>query len=42
MPSLIYTTLQSRPEVARTLSMILLVVSIAILAALRNRWLTTP
>ncbi len=42
MPSLIYQTLQSDPEVARTLSMILLVVSIAILAALRNRWLTTP
>ena len=38
MPSLIYTTLQSRPEVARTLSMILLGVSIAILAGLRNRW----
>lgn len=42
MPSLIYTTLQSEPEVARTLSMILLIVSIAILAGLRNRWLTTP
>jgi molybdate transport system permease protein len=42
MPSLIYQALQSDPEVARTLSMILLVVSIAILAALRNRWLTTP
>lgn len=42
MPSLIYTTLQSEPEVARTLSMILLIASIAILAALRNRWLTTP
>jgi len=42
MPSLIYQALQSDPEVARTLSMILLVVSIGILAALRNRWLTTP
>ncbi len=42
MPSLIYTTLQGDPEVARTLSMILLVASVAILAALRNRWLTTP
>lgn len=42
MPSLIYTTLQSEPEVARTLSMILLIASIAILAGLRNRWLTTP
>jgi molybdate transport system permease protein len=42
MPSLIYQALQSDPEVARTLSMILLVVSVATLAALRNRWLTTP
>lgn len=42
MPSLIYQALQSDPEVARTLSMILLVVSIGILAALRNRWLTAP
>ena len=42
MPTLIYSALQSDPEVARTLSMILLVLSIAILAALRNRWLTTP
>ncbi|MFA6575260.1 MAG: ABC transporter permease [Nocardioides sp.] len=42
MPSLIYTTLQGDPEVARTLSMILLVASVAILAALRNRWLTAP
>ena len=42
MPSLIYQALQADPEIARTLSMILLVVSVAILAALRNRWLTTP
>ena len=42
MPSLIYATLQGRPEVARTLSMILLLVSLAILASLRGRWLTTP
>jgi molybdate transport system permease protein len=42
MPSLIYSVLQSEPEVARTLSMLLLLVSVAILAALRNRWLTTP
>jgi molybdate transport system permease protein len=42
MPSLIYSTLQSDPEVARTLSMILLVLSVGVLAALRNRWLTTP
>ncbi len=42
MPSLIYQALQSDPEIARTLSMILLVVSVGTLAALRNRWLTTP
>jgi molybdate transport system permease protein len=40
MPSLIYTTLQSQPEVARTLSMVLLAVSILVLAGLRNRWLS--
>ena len=39
MPSLIYQALQSDPAVARTLSMILLVVSLAILAGLRDRWL---
>jgi molybdate transport system permease protein len=39
MPTLVYGALQSDPEIARTLSMILLVVSLAILAALRNRWL---
>ena len=42
MPSLIYGALQSDPEVARTLSMILLIVSVAILASLRNRWLVRP
>src|SRR6478672_5048125 len=42
MPTLIYQTLQADPEVARTLSMILLVVSVGILAGLRNRWLTAP
>jgi molybdate transport system permease protein len=42
MPSLIYTQLQSDPAVARTVSMILLIVSIAVLAMLRNRWLTRP
>lgn len=42
MPSLIYAALQSDPAVARTLSMLLLLVSLAILAALRNRWLTAP
>lgn len=42
MPSLIYETLQADPEVARTLSMVLLLVSIGILALLRNRWLVSP
>jgi molybdate transport system permease protein len=42
MPSLIYTLLQSDPLVARTVSMVLLVVSIGVLALLRNRWLTRP
>jgi molybdate transport system permease protein len=40
MPSLIYTQLQSDPMVARTVSMVLLVVSIGVLALMRNRWLT--
>ena len=42
MPTLVYGALQSDPEIARTLSMILLVVSLAILAALRHRWLVGP
>jgi molybdate transport system permease protein len=42
MPSLIYTELQSDPLVARTVSMVLLVVSIGVLVLLRNRWLTRP
>ncbi len=42
MPSLIYSTLQADPDTARTLSMILLVVSIGLLALLRNRWLVSP
>ncbi len=42
MPSLIYAQLQRDPDVARVLSLVLLVVSVAILAALRGRWLTAP
>jgi molybdate transport system permease protein len=42
MPSLIYTQLQADPRVARTLSMVLLAVSLVVLALLRNRWLTRP
>jgi molybdate transport system permease protein len=40
MPSLIYTELQSDPIVARTVSMVLLVVSVGVLVLLRTRWLT--
>lgn len=39
MPSLIYTTLQADPEAARTLAMLLLLVSIGVLVGLRRRWL---
>jgi len=42
MPSLIYTELQSDPMVARTVSMVLLFVSIGVLVLMRNRWLTRP
>ena len=42
MPSLIYTELQGDVEVARTLSLILLLVSVLILGALRERWLRVP
>lgn len=42
MPSLIYTELQADPLIARTVSMVLLVVSIGVLVLLRNRWLTRP
>ncbi len=39
MPSLIYTALQSDPAAARTLSLVLLLVSVGVLAGLRSRWL---
>lgn len=42
MPSLIYTALQGDPAVAQTLSMVLLVGSLAVILALRHRWLVTP
>jgi molybdate transport system permease protein len=42
MPSLIYTQLQSDPLVARTVSMVLLSLSIGVLVLLRNQWLTRP
>ena len=41
LPSLIYTTLQADPAAARTLSILLLVVSIGVLVGLRRRWLVT-
>ena len=39
MPSLIYTELQGDQEVAQALSLILLLASLAVLVALRDRWL---
>ncbi|MBS45354.1 MAG: molybdate ABC transporter permease subunit [Nocardioides sp.] len=39
MPSLVYSELQGDVEVAETLSLVLLVVSVATLALLRERWL---
>ena len=38
MPSLIYVALNSDPTVARTLSLILLVLSVGVLVLLRERW----
>ncbi len=42
MPTLIFQQLQADPDIARVLSLILLVVSLSILAALRGRWLVRP
>jgi molybdate transport system permease protein len=39
MPSLVYTELQRDPDVARTLSVVLLLASLAVLVLLRDRWL---
>lgn len=41
MPVEVYLTLQQDPEAAVALSLLLLVVSVAVLAVLRERWLTT-
>jgi molybdate transport system permease protein len=38
MPSLIYVALSSDPAVARTLSLILLALSVGVLVLLRERW----
>ena len=42
MPNLIYVTRHSDPEAALALSLVMLVVSVAVLLALRDRWLGTP
>ncbi|MER5177519.1 ABC transporter permease [Streptomyces sp. NPDC002896] len=42
MPLAVYLALQSDPAAAITLSLVLLAVSIAVLAGLRDRWMTAP
>jgi molybdate transport system permease protein len=42
MPLEIYTALQTDPEPAIALSIVLLVLSVVVLAALRERWLANP
>ena len=42
MPTLIYVTRQSDQDAALTMSLVMLVVSIAVLLLLRDRWLGTP
>ena len=42
MPTLIYVTRQSDQDAALTLSLVMLLVSIVVLLALRDRWLGTP
>lgn len=42
MPTLIYVTRQSDQEAALSLSLVMLLVSIGVLVALRDRWLGTP
>jgi molybdate transport system permease protein len=39
MPLAVYNALETDPEAAVALSLVLLVVAVAILAALRDRWL---
>jgi molybdate transport system permease protein len=41
MPSLVYTLLQSDPDAARALSLVMLFISIGVLFLLRDRWLGT-
>ena len=40
MPLAVYIALETNPEAAVALSLVLLVVSIAVLAGLRDRWLS--
>jgi molybdate transport system permease protein len=40
MPLAVYLALESDPDAAVALSLVLLVVSIAVLAGLRDRWLS--
>ncbi|MGW5427505.1 molybdate ABC transporter permease subunit [Streptomyces sp. NPDC004059] len=42
MPLAVYLALQNDPDAAISLSLVLLAVSIAVLAGLRDRWMTTP
>ena len=42
MPLLVYTELQADPAAARTLSLLMLLISVAVLLTLRDRWLGTP
>ena len=42
MPLAVYLALETDPQAAIVLSLVLLVVSVAVLVALRDRWLATP
>jgi molybdate transport system permease protein len=42
IPLAVYLALESRPEAAITLSLVLLAVSLAVLVTLRDRWLSLP
>src|SRR4029079_11384865 len=42
MPLAVYLALETDPEAAIALSLVLLAVSIAVLAGLRDRWMTAP
>lgn len=42
MPLAVYLALETEPEAAIVLSLVLLAVSVIILASLRDRWLNTP